>query len=524
MPPANTGYLESSRSSAYPNRSHLETRFGQRLSPFSTSRADSDSEEPIPSIEKDTPAPANGQLARIESPESSRGSLESEELNHSFRNCEIGTPGGLSTPLPEYRTPTPSISVEPATLSEKSGHLYSAGSIHLPGVFGDLRIGSSPPEPSSPFAASRGRCISPSVHSRSNSNQNRPVYRVEDEEPPEAMFYTGKVQDALQTGKTIMSKMMDLLSNHDSGREAKPAVQNLFQQASELGKFELHSSRTVGLIGDIGVGKSSTINSLLDLGSLAREGSNGGACTSVATEYHYHARDDFVVEVNYFDEEELRLQYEEMLRVYRNHTFSQYQDDKITRDDDNSKEGSATIAITILKESFGEKLNSTPSILSELDFFDAINELVCWASLLLKSHSNSKRMSFVRVEDCSAKLVELTSPRSTFSQAHMSVPACPWPFIKNLKVYSKSYILSQGLILVDLPGLRDSNLARQNVTERYIRNCDHILVVADIGRAVAHQSVKEIFETAERGKLHNISVVCTKSELSNTCCFSMEFC
>lgn len=264
-PAASTASLESSHLSAYSNPSYLEKGFEHRLSPFSTSSIGIDSEKPLPSIERIIPSTASGQVTGIEDPRLSRASPDNEELNRNFQNFQIGTPGRLSTPRPDS-----SINVSLAAFSENSGQLYTAGSTYLSEALGNFRIGNSPQRSTSPFGMSRGQSVSPSTHSRSNSNQNRSVYRVEDEEPPATLFYTHEVQEALQTGKTLMSGIAGLLANPGSNNEAESVVQNLLQQASELARFELHSSRTVGLIGDIGVGKSSTINSLLDCGDLAQ--------------------------------------------------------------------------------------------------------------------------------------------------------------------------------------------------------------------------------------------------------------
>ena len=95
----------------------------------------------------------------------------------------------------------------------------------------------------------------------------------------------------------------------------------------------------------------------------------------------------------------------------------------------------------------------------------------------------------------------------------------------------RAHILSRGLILADLPGkqydlrlkililtnvgLRDLNSARQNVTERYVRQCHQIFAVARIGRATTDTGVKEVFELARRAALSNVGVICTQSDVSD---------
>lgn len=60
----------------------------------------------------------------------------------------------------------------------------------------------------------------------------------------------------------------------------------LLEKALNSRSLEYPRPRTVGLIGDSGVGKSSLINSILDTPDIALSGANGEACTNVITEYH----------------------------------------------------------------------------------------------------------------------------------------------------------------------------------------------------------------------------------------------
>jgi hypothetical protein len=45
---------------------------------------------------------------------------------------------------------------------------------------------------------------------------------------------------------------------------------------------------------------------------------------------------------------------------------------------------------------------------------------------------------------------------------------------------------------VDLPGVRDANVARAKVSEQYLQNCNEIWVVAPIKRAVDDGTAKEL--------------------------------
>ncbi|KAJ4363421.1 hypothetical protein N0V83_009714 [Neocucurbitaria cava] len=217
--------------------------------------------------------------------------------------------------------------------------------------------------------------------------------------------------------------------------------------------------------------------------------------------------------VDYFPLDELKKQFEELLRAHRDYALlpTNASDDE----DDNERkilEEKARLASETFRASFRERLEQTPSVLSTMPFKRAIETMVEWASHQLPQQSGQE--SFNTVEGCSSRLRDLTSEPHDFLP-YESSRTC-WPFIQKIRVYLKAYILSKGLIIADLPGLRDLNSARKAITENYIRHCHHIFVVAKIDRAITNESVKEIFELAQRANLSKIDIICTRSEDVNT--------
>jgi len=58
-----------------------------------------------------------------------------------------------------------------------------------------------------------------------------------------------------------------------------------------------------------------------------------------------------------------------------------------------------------------------------------------------------------------------------------------WPLIKVVRIYTKASALSTGAIIVDLPGVHDSNAARAAVAAGYLKQCTGLWIVAPISRA-----------------------------------------
>ena len=84
--------------------------------------------------------------------------------------------------------------------------------------------------------------------------------------------------------------------------------------------------------------------------------------------------------------------------------------------------------------------------------------------------------------------------------------------------FNRWHVLSTGAVLVDLPGVRDSNAARAKVAERYLQNCNQIAIVAPIKRAVDDGTAKELLgEQFKRrllmdGQYSNVFFICTQTD------------
>lgn len=207
--------------------------------------------------------------------------------------------------------------------------------------------------------------------------------------------------------------------------------------------------------------------------------------------------------------DQLKTQFEELLRAYRDyHLQSSISNDADEDGDGNMLQRKAKLAKETFNASFKEKLEQTPNLLLSIPFDIAIGTMLNWASQRLPRRIDEE--SFNTAEDCSSRLRELTS--ASEDSASGDIGRTFWPFIQKLRVYLKAHILSKGLIIADLPGLRDLNSARKAITERYVRGCHQIFVVAKIDRAISDESIKDIFELASRVNLSKIDVICTRSE------------
>ncbi|EJP61163.1 tat pathway signal sequence [Beauveria bassiana ARSEF 2860] len=341
-----------------------------------------------------------------------------------------------------------------------------------------------------------------STHRRSSSGLKR--YNVADEEPPKDAFNSAEFQSALCLAKALAGELADVLSSSPLHREEESKMHELHRKAVALANFKPTSTRVVGFVGGAGAGKSSVLNSLLDEVDLVKSGSAGEACTCAATEFHYHESDTLSIQLQLFDEDELLKQQMQLLRSYRHFHLA----DLSEAEQDNFGE-LARLAGDTFSSLFQSQIPSQNTLLNEDE--DCLKSIFRRLITELRPSISHTVMTGLTKEACSEKLRELTSaPASTGEPA---TRAAAWPYIENIKVFLNAQILKKGLILVDLPGLRDINSARRNITELYIRKCNEIFAVCPAARATDDETVQEIFRMAEH--LENISIICTNSEAIN---------
>jgi hypothetical protein len=93
-----------------------------------------------------------------------------------------------------------------------------------------------------------------------------------------------------------------------------------------------------------------------------------------------------------------------------------------------------------------------------------------------------------------------------------------WPLISRVRIFGNFDVLSNGVVLVDLPGLNDPNPARERVTRKYLQDAHHIWLVCNsqtgIDRVIS-QLLRDnglLFRLYLDGRLDAFSVVATRMD------------
>ncbi|KAI2927158.1 hypothetical protein CBS147321_11250 [Aspergillus niger] len=296
-------------------------------------------------------------------------------------------------------------------------------------------------------------------------------------------------------------------------------LSKLYEKTLEASRFAYPATRTVGFIGDSGVGKSSLINSLLDQESLARSSGDGAACTTVVTEFRSvndTYPENYTVVADFMDEDEICELLEELLSSVRKYYTEAFREVRTSEEQENIKVA-AKRAWDTLRSIFPHEQELDIDFLAQ-EGDEAVatimTALLQWATSGLDNRPGGRDNLQYTVVSSHADQCMKHLDRLMANDSDGDNPAL-WPFVKLIRVYLRSPVLRTGLVLADLPGFRDLNYARVRATERYLRHsCDEVFIVTTIMRCTTDQSIGDIIRRCARDQ--PIRIVCTRSEDVNS--------
>ncbi|KAG8162600.1 hypothetical protein KVR01_008365 [Diaporthe batatas] len=261
----------------------------------------------------------------------------------------------------------------------------------------------------------------------------------------------------------------------------------------------------VGVVGNTGAGKSSVINALLDEERLLPTNCLR-ACTASPTEISYNRSDDpdelFRAEIEFIAAEdwikELATLFTDLL-----------DDGKISRDC-NNPETEAGIAYAKIKSVYPSKTNHMIAETSpeRLANEPAVRGVLGSVMKLRSSTASGLYHGLQRYVDSKEKDYHLKK----------DVAMEYWPLIKVVRIYTKADALSTGAVIVDLPGVQDSNAARAAVAQQYMKACTGLWIVAPINRAVDDKTAKSLLGDSFKRQLKYdgiysaVTFICSKTD------------
>jgi hypothetical protein len=110
------------------------------------------------------------------------------------------------------------------------------------------------PEPG-PDPSRSSSALRRSARRRTGSRNVLTPHDVRDEEPPVDRFHDAEFQQSFGLAKALMASLVEVLASSDLHTEPDSTMRQLHQRAEDLAAFDCPLTRTVGFVGDSGVGK-----------------------------------------------------------------------------------------------------------------------------------------------------------------------------------------------------------------------------------------------------------------------------
>ncbi|KAH7117730.1 hypothetical protein B0J11DRAFT_90327 [Dendryphion nanum] len=319
--------------------------------------------------------------------------------------------------------------------------------------------------------------------------------------------------NVLEAGVSKAQKVLDTLKKLFMENKHIADAQ-VWTDAIDKLRHQAERKRTVvGVVGNTGAGKSSVINAMLDEERLVPTNCMR-ACTAVVTEISWNSNNDpqclyrahieFISVVEW--EKELGILLKEFLT--ENGTLVREASDQ------NSDAGIAwakfhavypKISKDMLAECTVDKLISERSVRNVLGTEKCINS----------ARPGSFYQELQRYVDSKEKSTGKSRTKGEIGSSHQMEF---WPLIKVVKIYTKASALSTGAVVVDLPGVHDSNAARAAVANNYMKQCTGLWIVAPINRAVDDKAAKSLLgESFKRqlkydGGFSSVTFICSKTD------------
>ncbi|KAK4698604.1 hypothetical protein P7C70_g7669, partial [Phenoliferia sp. Uapishka_3] len=263
----------------------------------------------------------------------------------------------------------------------------------------------------------------------------------------------------------------------------------------------------IAVLGSTGAGKSSLVNALLDCDSLVPTNSSR-ACTAVVTEISYNYQDDgFRAEVEFLTVEEWRAELVHLRRDLINEETGKC----FTSVDGATEAVTAWHCIHALYPQLhqnDEPVSQSP-LLSHSYLIGPITFVTLLRLYSFAQHSVDQLLQLLDLGDQKSPLgttIHLSAATSSDmgqqlgqyidSKEHDVEAVEFWPIIKRVKLFVKADALSTGSVIVDLPGVAESNEARGKIARGYQKKAKMTWIVAPQTRAGDEKIANDLFDAS----------------------------
>ncbi|KAL0949749.1 hypothetical protein HGRIS_009787 [Hohenbuehelia grisea] len=290
---------------------------------------------------------------------------------------------------------------------------------------------------------------------------------------PDVVDRVGKGLAAVfEKGSKLVEQLSGVVDELSHGNESQ-LRKNVWSRELKSLRDQKPPTTLIAICGPSGAGKSSLINAILD-GDLVPT-SDSEACTAAITEVGYHNKPNAEADITFLSRDEWFEEFAVIRQEMLNDDGTMKHISRLDEDADIAWRKSRRILAV------SARLGQT-----ELFHADDIEALAKQISPFIRTPVGEQ-----------AKKNKSSSKASKSSASELNIPAF-WPLIRQAKVRRNAPALATGAVLVDLPGVADTNAARSSIAQTYTKKCDRIWVVSRISRAKDDKSAK-----GESDQLHD---------------------
>ncbi|KAK0191014.1 hypothetical protein F5146DRAFT_1196144 [Armillaria mellea] len=350
-------------------------------------------------------------------------------------------------------------------------------------------------------------------------------------------------EGALQEGLGMVKSIEQGLGKLHLGSKLR---QDVWHRELENLRGQTTPKTLIAICGATGAGKSSILNAILDVIN-AQADSGTIACTAVVTEIAYHNKPTVDADVSFLTAAEWKEELSVLLQDLVD------EDGTIKRSNDlKSDAGVAWQKVhavyplisqeTLVRMTPDEIITRDPKITAMLGTTKKIvarnsKEFVAEIAKYIDSKDQSRgkkdkknKRSAEKEEEKGQTIMEkiqaatkksganATKKRSSDKESNIKDAPALWPLIRQVNVRCAAKALSTGTVLVDLPGVADANVARNNIAKDYMKTCACIWILAPITRAVDDKTARDLLGDAFKMQLmsdyddHAITFIASKCD------------
>ncbi|KAI1749431.1 hypothetical protein F4782DRAFT_513171 [Xylaria castorea] len=321
---------------------------------------------------------------------------------------------------------------------------------------------------------------------------------------------TTNTLDALESGVLVATNLLDQLRDALSTYETEN-VNSWIKSIIDLQKQTAPARTVVGVVGNTGAGKSSVINALLDEERLLPTNCLR-ACTASPTEISFNDSDDpqelYRAEIEFISTEEWVRELQVLFSDLLDHSGN------VSREA-TAADTEAGIAYAKVRAVYPQK---TREMIAQANTKDLANEPAVRGILgktkVLKEET--AQQLYLKMQHYVDSKEKSTGPVGQKKRMDSSMEY--WPLIKVVRIFTKANALSTGAVIVDLPGVQDSNAARAAVAANYMKSCTGLWIVAPITRAVDDKTAKSLLGDSFKRQLKYdgtytaVTFICSKTD------------